>query len=220
MKKLSTMTVVAAFLLLGGCLSGEESTPLNESSETPTGSQNRAPKISGAPDSAVIAGDAYDFTPSATDADGDPISFAVVNKPSWATFDERTGQLSGQLTLGDIGIYDAITISVSDGTHSVDLQSFSIEVTQAALGSMTLNWSAPTENSDGTVLTNLAGFNIYYGTSPGNYTHQVRIDNPSINTYLVENLLPKTYYVVATAFNNSGIESTYSNVATKTVESI
>ena len=44
------------------------------------------------------------------------------------------------------------------------------------------------------------------------------IDNPSIDTYVIEDLLPGTYYAVATAFNAAGIESRYSNMAEKNVE--
>jgi len=166
-----------------------------------------------------MTGDVYDFTPSASDADGNTITFSIVKKPNWATFDSSTGRLSGQPLLGTVGIYDDIRISASDGTDSSDLPAFSIEVTQSALGAMTLSWTAPTENTDGSPLIDLTGYKLYYGTSAGNYTKQVRIDNPSISTYLIENLLPKTYYVVATSFNAAGIESSYSNVAVKTVES-
>jgi len=63
----------------------------------------------------------------------------------------------------------------------------------------------------------LAGYNIYFGLSQGNHSNRIYIDNPSISTYMVENLLPNTYYVVATAVNSLGVESTYSNVAVKTV---
>ena len=84
---------------------------------------------------------------------------------------------------------------------------------------MTLSWVAPTENSDGTPLTDLAGYNIYFGLSQGDHSNRVHINNPSISTYMVENLLPDTYYVVATSFNSLNVESTYSNVAVKTVTS-
>ena len=47
---------------------------------------------------------------------------------------------------------------------------FHVEVTQSALGSMTLSWTAPTENTDGSQLNDLAGYKLYYGTSAGNYT--------------------------------------------------
>jgi len=84
---------------------------------------------------------------------------------------------------------------------------------------MTLSWTPPTQNSDGSVLTDLAGYNIYFGSSQGNYPNRVGIDNQSISTYVIENLLPDTYYVVATSLNSQGVESTYSNVAVKTVAS-
>lgn len=212
------LAVAVALFALSACLSEQEPTTNNESSETTTPSQNRAPSISGSPDSAVMTGDSYTFTPSASDADGDGITFSITNKPTWAAFDSSTGSLSGQPLLGDVGYYENIKITASDGANSTSLPAFSIEVTQVALGSMTLSWTAPTHNDDGSALTDLAGYKIYYGTAPGNYTYQVRIDNPSVATYIIENLLPKTYYIVATAFNAAGVESSYSSMATKTVE--
>ena len=192
MKKYCLLAIALAVCTLSACLSEEKSAAENESSETQTPSQNRAPAISGTPDSAVMTGDNYSFTPSASDADGDPITFTIVNKPTWATFDSSTGSLNGQPLLGDIGIYENIRITASDGLNSSDLPAFSINVTQTALGSISLTWTAPTQNDDGSALTDLAGFKLYYGTSPGNYTKQVRIDNASISTYLIENLLSIT----------------------------
>jgi hypothetical protein len=214
------LILVLTIVTLSGCLSGQSSPTNNESSETTTPSQNRAPSISGSPDSAVMTGDTYTFTPSASDADGDGITFSITNKPPWATFDSATGRLTGQPLLGDLGLYEDITITATDGSDSASLSAFSIEVTQIALGSMTLTWTAPTQNADGSVLTDLAGYKIYYGTTPGNYTNQVRIDNPSVTTYLIENLLPNTYYVVATALNSLGVESRYSSMAAKTVDGL
>ena len=42
---------------------------------------NHGPAVSGTPP-AVIAGSAYAFTPSATDIDGDPLTFAISNRPA------------------------------------------------------------------------------------------------------------------------------------------
>jgi len=70
---------------------------------------------------------------------------------------------------------------------------------------------------DGTPLTDLAGYKLYYGTSEGNYTKTISVDNPGIVTYVVDNLPLDTYYFVATAYNNSGVESPYSGVAVKVV---
>lgn len=207
---------VAVSVLLSGCLS-QESQDTDGFVETPTASQNSAPTISGAPANAVKTGENYSFTPSASDADGDALTFSIENKPRWAAFNTNTGRLSGQPLLGDEGVYSNITITASDGKAKTSLRAFSVEVTQVALGSMTLNWAAPTQNADGSTLTDLAGYYIYYGETWGNYPNRIRIDNPGLTTYIVENLLPRTYYVVATSFNSAGVESGYSNVATKLV---
>lgn len=220
MKSYRPLVIIFVTLAISGCLSKEESGSPDESPNVPPASQNNAPQISGSPPSAVLAGDVYGFTPSASDADGDAISFSIANMPGWATFDSSTGTLQGQPLLGDIGVYPNVTISVSDGVMSTNLPAFTIEVTQVALGAMTLNWTPPTLNEDGSALTDLAGYRIYYGTSPGTYSQQVTIDNPSVSTHLVENLVPDTYYIVATAFNAAGVESRYSGEAIKTVESM
>ena len=122
-----------------------------------------------------------------------------------------------QPILGDIGTYSDIRISASDGEASTSLTPFSVEVTQTALGAITLSWSPPSENTDGSALTDLAGYHIYYGESSGDYPNRIEIDNPSISTYVVENLSPRTYFVVATAINSAGLESSFSNEAVKTV---
>jgi len=205
-------------LVAGGCLSSTSpgGSDINVDNAG-TGGANGTPSISGFPKSAIKIGDSYSFTPSASDPDGDPLTFSISRKPQWATFDSATGRLSGQVLLGDVGVYDKVRIAVSDGSGSTSLPDFSITVVDSALGSMTLSWAAPTQNSDGTPLMDLAGYNIYFGLSQGNHSSRIYIDNPSISTYMVENLLPDTYYVVATAVNSLGVESTYSNVAVKTV---
>ena len=181
------------------------------------GAFESAPTISGSPNTAILIGDVYSFTPSASDPDGDVLTFSIFNKPNWAMFNSTTGQLSGQVLLGDVGVYDQISIAVSDGSVATSLQDFSITVYESADGSMTLRWIAPTLNTDNTPLMDLAGFNIYFGLSQGIYPNRIRVDNSSINIYVVENLLPNTYYVVATSFNTQEVESSFSNVTVKTV---
>ncbi len=93
----------------------------------------------------------------------------------------------------------------------------SVTVNQVGFGSATLSWTPPTQNTDGSPLTDLAGYKIYYGTESGNYQTSIQIDNPGIAIYVVENLTPNTYYFVLTAFNSSGVESLFSNEASKQV---
>ena len=210
----------AALLLLGGCLSGGGSDGDSSPVDPGGGTGNSAPTISGNPPGEVTAGQAYSFTPTASDSDGDTLTFSASNLPSWANLDSGNGRISGTPADGDVGTYTAISITVSDGSDSDSLGPFDIEVLAqgASTGSATLSWSVPTQNEDGSALTDLAGFKLYWGTEPGNYPNSVTIDNPSITTYVVEDLTAGTYQFVATAFNTTGVESRFSNTATKTVQ--
>ncbi|MDH3432879.1 MAG: putative Ig domain-containing protein, partial [Gammaproteobacteria bacterium] len=133
------------------------------------GGGNRAPSISGTPPSSVEIGATYSFTPIASDPDDDPISFTISGLPPWASFNNATGELSG--APGAAGVHSGIVISVTDGSLSTSLPAFSITVEDpiVILGSVTLSWIAPTQNEDGTALTDLAGYKIYWGTTSGSY---------------------------------------------------
>ena len=92
---------------------------------------NHPPTISGTPATAVTAGSAYTFTPTARDADGNALRFAIASKPVWASFDRATGRLSGTPTAAQVGSYEEIVISVTDGRRRVRLPQFSITVNPA-----------------------------------------------------------------------------------------
>jgi hypothetical protein len=92
---------------------------------------NRAPVISGTPATTVNAGSAYSFQPTASDANGDTLSFNIINKPSWATFSTSTGRLSGTPTASNVGSYANITISVTDSKVTSMLPTFNITVVAA-----------------------------------------------------------------------------------------
>lgn len=205
-------TTIGASLLvmtLNGCLSKEE--PESAAGDTNSVAQNNAPTISGSPQTAVTIGSTYSFTPSASDVDGDRLVFSIQNTPSWATFDTSTGTLSGTPTLANVGTYQDVQIAVSDNTVVTYLPQFSVDVIQAAPGSVTLTWTPPTQYEDGTPLSDLSAYNIYYGTDSGAYTRSIRIDTAGIASFVVEDLVPDTYYFVATAVNEKGVESGFSN---------
>jgi len=214
----ASLLIVITTTLIGCKSESEESISSDDPGGTlPPTSSNNAPIISGAPGNAVVISNAYSFTPSASDPDGDTLSFNVQNKPAWASLNSTTGALTGTPSLGDVGNYSNIGISVSDGNMSDSLPEFSVAVMQNADGSITLSWTAPTQNEDGTALTDLAAYHFYYGTAPGDRSNQVRVDNPGLATYVIGNLTPATYYIVATAVNTMGVESQYSNEAIRQV---
>jgi hypothetical protein len=182
---------------------------------------NAAPVISGTPLSSVVAGSAYSFVPVATDADGNTLGFSIAGKPSWATFNTATGALTGTPTAAQIGIYSSIVITASDGTKSAALPAFTITVAAAPTpppntGSALLNWTAPTQNTDGSALTNLAGFNIYHGTSANSLSRTAQV-GAGTTSYTYGSLASGTHYFSVSAYNNQGVESALSGVGSKTI---
>ena len=84
-------------------------------------------------------------------------------------------------------------------------------------GEVLLAWTPPTTNVDGSPLNDLAGFMIYYGAYPGNYTRSIDLPDPGATNYTVTNLTDGgTYFFAVTAYDTSGNESDYSNEVGKT----
>jgi len=80
-----------------------------------------------------------------------------------------------------------------------------------------LSWNAPTQNSDGSPLTNLAGYNIYYGTDPSALTQTIQVANATALSYTVTGLATKTtWYFTVTSYTSAGEESAPSSVTSKT----
>ncbi len=174
---------------------------------------NSPPSISGTPATAVVAGQAYAFQPTAKDPNGLSIKFGISGKPAWATFDTNTGRLSGTPSAANAGTYANIVIAAYDGYMKGVLPAFSIVVQSAPVastvttGSATLSWIPPTQNSDGSVLGNLAGYHLYYGTSPDNLNQNVTLTNAGLTRYVLSGLATQTWYFTMTAYNSIGLES-------------
>jgi hypothetical protein len=213
-----TLLGAAGVALLAGCGEGDGTDASASSAPPPPpGPTNSAPTISGNPSGSVLQGTAYVFAPTASDANGDPLTFTITGKPSWAAFNASSGQLSGTPSGADVGTYSNIQIRVSDGSASTNLAAFAIQVVGTATGSATLIWQPPTGNTDGSPLSNLAGYHVYWGTTQGNYSSSTALNNPGLTSYVIQQLTPATWYFVVTAVNSSGVESNYSNVVSKAV---
>jgi hypothetical protein len=193
---------------------------------------NTPPKIAGSPVTAVAVGKVYGFQPSATDPNGLSIGFGINNKPAWASFDNKTGRLSGTPAAANVGTYPNIVITAYDGYMKGVLPAFSIVVqvaasttpvpppvsTPASTGSATVAWIPPTQNSDGTVLANLAGYHIYYGTTPDNLSKTTVVTNAGLTRYVIGGLATQTWYFSMTAYNAAGMESPRTGVESISVQ--
>lgn len=218
--KFSLAMLAAATVFLGGCfveeLDGDGKKQPNETPDPPA-AVNHAPTISGAPIRTVVEGEFYEFMPAADDADDDTLQFSIARKPVWAQFDPTTGRLWGTPAEQDVGNFTNIQISVSDGTDSASLSAFDVTVDPVANGSATLSWNPPTANSDGTALTDLTGYRIYYGRNPDQLTRTVVVNNPGLTRYMIENLVPARWHFSMTSVNASGRESARSPTVSKLI---
>ena len=124
---------------------------------------NSPPVISGTPLAEINVDQNYSFTPTVSDPDNDTLTFTESGLPTWANFNDTTGEISGTPEAGDVGTYTDISITVSDGQAEDTLGPFTITVQAISLGSVTLNWTAPTQNEDGTDLIDLDGYIILLG---------------------------------------------------------
>lgn len=88
---------------------------------------------------------------------------------------------------------------------------------QTINGVATLDWMPPTENSDGTTLTNLAGYTVYYGSSPSDLTQSVKVTNPGLTAYTVTGLTSGTWYFAVTSYSADGVESSRTGTVSTTI---
>ncbi len=104
---------------------------------------------------------------------------------------------------GSEGSGSTSTVSDSTGTDDTGTN---------LTGTASLTWDAPSTNADGTILTDLAGYKIYYGTESGNYTEVRNVEN--VTTVPIDELpdiQSGIWYFAVTAYDTSGNESDYSN---------
>lgn len=192
-----------------GSSGGNSPAPSTPTPPTSTPAPNSPPQISGQPPGTAKVATPYDFTPQATDADGDTLRFDITGRPSWATFNPNSGRLYGTPPAGAAGAFGGITISVTDGKATASLPAFSIDVTEATAGTglAQLNWSKPTTNTDGTQLSDLAGYRIFYGRLADAPSDTLQVANPDTTSATITGLSSGTWYFSIASYTTAGIES-------------
>ena len=98
-----------------------------------------------------------------------------------------------------------VTLTVTSGSTT----KFAHRLSSSSVTTATLSWAPSTS-------TNLAGYKVYMGTASGVFSSSLTIGNTT--TYTASNLgVGHTYYFAVTAYNGSGIESSYSNEVSKSI---
>jgi len=118
---------------------------------------------------------------------------------------------SGSETVGPLSSDSQFSLTCT-GTGGDTTNSTTVTITQSTR-SVNVSWTAPTTRSDGSPLNDLDGFRIYYGTTSGNYTQTVTVNDENATSYVISGLTPGTYYFAVTAFDSANNESTHSTEA-------
>lgn len=101
----------------------------NQGSSTLVVSKPAQLSISGKPDPSAYVGIGYQFKPNVTTLkETDVLTFTIENKPAWLAFDKRNGEITGFPADDDIGFYDDLSITVTDGQQTKVLGPFDVEV--------------------------------------------------------------------------------------------
>ncbi len=94
---------------------------------------NYAPEITSTPVTSVLAGDAYYYAVTATDEDGDALTYTLSNAPDGMTIDSGTGEVEWSPVFDQVGQHP-VEVTVVDARNASTHQTFSVEVTDPNAG--------------------------------------------------------------------------------------
>jgi hypothetical protein len=152
-------------------------------------------------------------------SDGSSAAAATSEDTSTALVQQNVGMIDRSQTDGSAGVASVAsnTTSPAPVTAATTPTSTSVgtvaKVTPPVIpvttndGVATLDWLPPTSNTDGTALTNLAGYTVYYGTSPDNLSKSAKVSNAGLSAYTVTGLASGTWYFAVTSYSADGVES-------------
>jgi hypothetical protein len=113
-----------------------------------------------------------------------------------------------------------ITTQPANGGTACPVLTETRTVTQACTttpsGTASLSWTPSTRNTDGTPLTDLAGYRIHYGRN-GSTPYTIQLTNSQATSYTLTGITAGEWHFCVRAFTTDGRESACSNVVYRTV---
>ena len=135
--------------------------------------------------------------------------------------------LTDRLTISSVdGTTHTVTITIKGvdepataGTTTTNTSTSVTSQTSATVADINLSWVAPAEREDNSAisLSEIAGYKIYYGNTPGDYRSSININDGSATSHTFKGFPAGTYYFVVTTHDTAGRESQFSSVVTITI---
>jgi hypothetical protein len=121
----------------------------------------------------------------------------------------------------------ATPVLLNDASYTLTCVTPAKPATLGEFTPVTLSWTPVTQNTDGTALTNLAGYHVLYSDDRNKLTEAAtdvtpgvtfkNINNPGISILLIEHTGAATYYYTVRAVNANAGSSSNSNIGIKVV---
>jgi Fibronectin type III domain len=146
------------------------------------------------------------------------LSWTSTNATSCAASGGWSGAvaINGSQGTGAINATTVYTLNCT-GAGGTTSQSTTVTVNASTNGTATLSWNAPTTNTDGTPVTALAGYHIYYGATQGAMTQSFAVNGAGTSSYEITGLTAGTWYFSVTADAADGTEGPPSDIGSKTI---
>lgn len=152
----------------------------------------------------------FTVTPTASVGEATPVAKVDVTSANPGTTCTASGGWSGAKTLGSTTTLPKITANT---TYTIACSSPAV----AADTQATLSWLPPSLNTDGSTLTDLSAYRIFFGTAADQLSQTQDVTNPAATSDVVKNLTSGTqYFFGLRALTSHGQQSALSNIVSKT----
>jgi Fibronectin type III domain len=128
--------------------------------------------------------------------------------------------VSGKATTGSLTGTTSFILDCFNASGAKTSVKTTVTVTgavSATTGTASLSWNAPTTNTNGTPVTPLSGYTIYYGTSEGSMTRTLTLSGSSTTSCEISGLSEGTWYFAIAANATDGTSSAQSNIGSLTI---
>jgi hypothetical protein len=196
--------LISLIVFLGGCLTS------SQDSLSELDSSNKPPSFDDNGNVIIAVGEYVEIKLNALDPEREELNYSTSNFPPFLTLDPNTSIIFGTPKLQDIGVYQDIKISISDGINTIIAGPYTVQV-EKELFKIEVTWTEVTQDVDSDNISNVSGYKIYLSKALDDYYQEVTIEDSTIISHNIGRLAAGTYFISMKSYLTSGLESELSN---------